>query len=107
RFALAVLVAYAMFFAVSAGTARTAGIILGVIGAIIAVQIVASVANVEIDLLGKLQAGILNWPGPLAVFAGRLMLVDVQSRAVARFPGRPGHRRRAFPAPRPQPGTAI
>src|SRR5207302_4981535 len=51
RFALAVLVAYAMFFAVSAGTARTAGIILGVIGAIIAVQIVASVANVEIDLL--------------------------------------------------------
>ena len=77
RFALAVLVAYAMFFAVSAGTARTAGIILGVIGAIIAVQIVASVANVEIDLLGKLQAGILNWPGPLAVFAGRWMLVDV------------------------------
>jgi len=70
-------VAYAVFFAVSAGTARTAGIILGVIGAVIVVQIVASVANVELDLLGKLQVVILNWPGPLAVFTGRWMLVDV------------------------------
>ena len=77
RFGLAVLVAYAVFFAVSAGTARTAGIILGVIGALIVVQIVASVANVELDLLGKLQIAILNWPGPLAVFTGRWMLVDV------------------------------
>jgi len=77
RFALAVLVAYAVFFAVSAGTARTAGIILGVIGALIVVQIVATVANVELDLLGKLQIAILNWPGPLAVFTGRWMLVDV------------------------------
>jgi hypothetical protein len=77
RFAMAVLVAYAVFFAVSAGTARTAGVILGVIGAVIVVQIVASVANVELDLLGKLQVVILNWPGPLAVFTGRWMLVDV------------------------------
>ena len=77
RFAMAVLVAYAMFFAVSAGTARTAGIILGVIGAVIAVQLIAGVANVELDLLGKLQLVILNWPGPLAVFTGRWMLVDV------------------------------
>jgi hypothetical protein len=77
RFALAVLVAYAVFFAVSAGTARTAGIILAVIGAAIVVQIVAGVANIELDLLGKLQVVILNWPGPLAVFTGRWMLVDV------------------------------
>src|SRR5206468_2756182 len=41
RFALAVLVAYAVFFAVSAGTARTAGIILGLIGGVILVQIIA------------------------------------------------------------------
>jgi len=77
RFAMAVLVAYAVFFAVSAGTARTAGVILGVIGSVIVVQIVANVANVELDLLGKLQVVILNWPGPLAVFTGRWMLVDV------------------------------
>lgn len=77
RFAMAVLVAYAMFFAVSAGTARTAGIILGVIGAVIVVQIIAGVANVELNPLGNLQLVILNWPGPLAVFTGRWMLVDV------------------------------
>src|SRR5207249_6840525 len=75
RFALALLVAYAVFFAVSAGTTRTAGIILGVIAAVIVVQIVAGVANVELDLWGKLALVILNWPGPLAVFTGRWMLV--------------------------------
>ena len=66
-----------MFFAVSAGTARTAGIILAVIGSVILVQVVASVANVDFDLLGKLQVAVLNWPGPLAIFTGRWMLIDV------------------------------
>ncbi len=77
RFALAVLVAYAVFFAVSAGTARTAGIILGLIGGVILVQIIAGVANIDLDLFGKLQVAILNWPGPLAIFTGRWMLIDV------------------------------
>src|SRR5712691_9306146 len=65
RFALAVLVAYAVFFAVSAGTARTAGIILALIGGVILAQIVAGVANIDLDLFGKLQVVVLNWPGPL------------------------------------------
>ena len=77
RFALAVLVAYAVFFAVSAGTARTAGIILGLIGGIILVQIIAGVANIDLDLFGRLQVVVLNWPGPLAIFSGRWMLIDV------------------------------
>ena len=77
RFALAVLVAYAVFFAVSAGTARTAGIILGLIGGVILVQIVAGVANIDLDLFGKVQVAVLNWPGPLAIFTGRWMLIDV------------------------------
>jgi hypothetical protein len=77
RFALAVLVAYAVFFAISAGTARTAGIILGIIGAIALVQILAGVARVDLDLVGKVQVAVLNWPGPLAIFTGRWMLIDV------------------------------
>ncbi|HEY3279964.1 MAG TPA: hypothetical protein VGJ83_05580 [Gemmatimonadales bacterium] len=77
RFALALLVAYAVFFAISAGTARTAGIILGAIAALIVVQIVAGVANVELGLPDRLQMLVLNWPGPLAVFTGRWMLLDV------------------------------
>jgi len=77
RFAIAVLVAYAVFFAISAGTARTAGIILGAIGALILIQILATLANVDLDLWGTLQVVMLNWPGPFAVFTGRWMLVDV------------------------------
>lgn len=77
RFALAVLVAYAVFFAISAGTVRTAGIILGVIASLIVVQIVASIANLDLDLLGMIQTAVLYGPGPLAVFTGRWMLVDV------------------------------
>lgn len=77
RFALAILVAYAVFFAVSAGTARTAGAILGVVGAILLVHVIAGVANLDLDILGKVQVVMLNWPGPLAVFTGRWMLVDV------------------------------
>ncbi len=77
RFALALFVAYAVFFAVSAGTARTAGIILGVIAAVILVQVVASIASIELDLFGVAQTVLLLGPGPLAVFTGRWMLVDV------------------------------
>lgn len=77
RFTLAVLVAYALFFAVSAGTARTAGIILSAIALVVAVQIIASVANPDWDLVGHVQVLLLNWPGPLAVFTGRWMLIDV------------------------------
>ena len=77
RFALAVFVAYAVFFAVSAGTARTAGIILAVIAALILVQVVAGMANLDLNLLGTLQAALVFGPGPLVVFTGRWMLVDV------------------------------
>src|SRR5881396_450419 len=77
RFALALLVAYAVFFAVSAGTTRTAGIILGVIAAVILVQVVASIANIDLNLFAAAHTVLLLGPGPLAVFTGRWMLVDV------------------------------
>ena len=77
RFAFAVFVAYAVFFAVSAGTARTAGIILGVIAAVILVQVVASIANIDLNLFAVAHTVLLLGPGPLAVFTGRWMLVDV------------------------------
>jgi hypothetical protein len=77
RFAFATSVAYAVFFAVSAGTTKTAGIILALIGAFIVVQVVASAAGIQLDLMGPLQVAVLNWPGPLAIFTGRWMLIDV------------------------------
>jgi hypothetical protein len=77
RFAVAVLVAYAVFFAVSAGTTRTAGLILAAIGGLIVVQLLASLANIDVDVLTPLQSALLLWPGPLAIFTGRWMLIDV------------------------------
>jgi hypothetical protein len=77
RFALAVGVGYAMFFAISAGTSRTASIILASLGGLIVIQVLAGVANVDLDLFGHLQMVVLNWPGPLAIFTGRWMLIDV------------------------------
>jgi len=77
RFALAVLIAYAVFFAISAGTARTAGIILGAIATVVVVQLVAGIANLQLDLVSTMQVVLLHGLGPLAVFTGRWMLVDV------------------------------
>lgn len=77
RFALAVLVAFSTFFAVSGGTARTAGIILSFFALIIVSQVMLAAAGVELDLIGPIQQAVLNWPGPLAIFSGRWMLIDV------------------------------
>ena len=77
RFALATTVAFTVFFAISAGTTRTAAVILAALGGVIAIQVIAGAANVQIDLLTPLQSAFLNWPGPLAVFTGRWMLIDV------------------------------
>ncbi len=66
-----------MFFAISAGTTRTAGIILATIGALIVAQVLASLANIDFDVLTPVQAALLLWPGPLAIFTGRWMLIDV------------------------------
>ncbi len=41
------------------------------------VQVIANVARVDLDLVGRLQLLVLNWPGPLAIFTGRWMLIDV------------------------------
>ena len=77
RFALALFVAYAAFFAISAGTARTAGYILGILAVLVAAQLLAKAADVEFSLLGWLWDRLSLWPGPLDVFTGRWMLIDV------------------------------
>lgn len=77
RFGLATLVAFAVFFAISGGTSRTAGIILGTLAAIVAVQVVASGIGLNLHLLDFAQIGLFNFPAPLALFTGRWMLIDV------------------------------
>lgn len=77
RFALAIGVGYSIFFAISAGTSRTAGVLLGLVAMLVVVQIVAGAANVNLDLPARVQMALLTWPGPLAIFTGRWMLIDV------------------------------
>jgi hypothetical protein len=77
RFALALALAYATFFAISSGTARTAAVILIVMGSLFGAQVVAATVNVDLPLIEWIIDGVLAWQGPLALFGGRWMLVDV------------------------------
>jgi hypothetical protein len=77
RFMLALLVAFSVFFAISGGTARTAGLILSILALVLVTQLLIGAAGLEFDLLGGVLQGVLNWPGPLAIFTGRWMLIDV------------------------------
>ena len=77
RFALAALVAYAAFSAVSAGTSRTAGYVLGLLAVLLVGQLVLSLATTGVDIVSPILGAVFIWPGPLAVFSGRWMLIDV------------------------------
>lgn len=77
RFGLAAFVAYALFFAVSAGSNRTAGFVLGTIAALVVVQVLLNTLELDADILSPITAGLMLWPGPFEVFTGRWMLFDV------------------------------
>jgi hypothetical protein len=79
RFALAALVCYAIFFAISIATKRAALVVLGLIcGAFLADLVLATLsfsgaASVTTSAIYLLT----TWPGPLAILMGRWALFDV------------------------------
>lgn len=77
RFAFSAGVAYAIFFAISSATPKTAGIALGLIGGVVVAQVAFSMVSANYDVIGHVGAFIFNPPGILSVFSGRWMLVDV------------------------------
>lgn len=77
RFALASLVAFALFFSVSAATARTAGYILGAICAVLVAQFLTDAAGLHWQVLSHAVDLVMGYPGILAVFGGRWALIDV------------------------------
>ncbi|MDE3052248.1 MAG: hypothetical protein KGL38_00030 [Gemmatimonadota bacterium] len=77
RFGFAALVAFAIFFAISSATARTAGYILGAIAGVIVVQFLADAAGLHWDVVSHAVDLVLAYPGVLSVFSGRWALVDV------------------------------
>ena len=77
RFALAAVVAYSMFSAAAAGTSRSAAYILGAIAVLLIAQLVFTFAETGVDVVSPALDAVFIWPGPLAVFSGRWMLIDV------------------------------
>ncbi len=77
RFALAALVAYSLFFAISAGTARTAGYVLSIVGVLLVGQLLLQIAGAEANLVTPVFDRMITWPGPFDIFVGRWMLIDV------------------------------
>jgi len=83
RFFFACLVAYSIMFALAAGSIRTATLVMGsVIGFFTAGQILVSFGSTlfgydDFFLLQSFLNVAQDWPGPLHVFVGDWMLVDV------------------------------
>jgi hypothetical protein len=86
RFFLATLIAYAVFFALAAGTMRTAIILLTALVAILVLgelippflgELIQFQALGEFSLLDWLLNASLEWPGPFEVYSGNWMLLDV------------------------------
>jgi hypothetical protein len=76
RFGLAALIAFGAFFAVSAGTNKTAGFMLGTLAALILVQLLAGMLEINVRFLETVLYQVIIWPGPLEIFSGHWMLFD-------------------------------
>lgn len=76
RFALAVWVAYSVFFAIAAGTTRSAAYVLAGIAGLVVLQLFLSAVDAPVNLL-SLGGRLLLAPGPFEIFTGRWMLIDV------------------------------
>lgn len=77
RFGLAALVAYAMFFAISAGTPKTAGYVILALVALPLLQLLLSALGTDINILRPISFFLFDTPGPFDIFGGRWMLIDV------------------------------
>lgn len=77
RFVLAALLAYSLFFTIASGTQKAAGIVLGLVGIVVTSQLLAGIAGADLNVLESTFDRITIWPGPLEVFVGRWMLVDL------------------------------
>lgn len=77
RFALASLLAFSAFFAISSGTARTAGVVLSVVGGVIVLQLFLRLSGSGTNVLTPVLDRLVTWPGPFEIFSGSWMLIDV------------------------------
>jgi len=79
RFAMASLVCYAIFFAISIATKRAALATLGVICGIFLADLVLAALSIKdaSSVTGTVFYLLTTWPGPLSILTGRWALFDV------------------------------
>lgn len=77
RFGLAVFVAFSLFFAISAGSMRTAAYVLLAIAGLLLIQLLLALGDFEVNVVSPIFDRIVTWPGPFEIFTGRWMLIDV------------------------------
>lgn len=76
RFLFAALVAYAVFFSISSATAKTTGVVLGTIVAVLLMALVSSAIGAKTDVATPIVQALFIESGILGVFTGRWMLID-------------------------------
>jgi len=76
RFALALGLAYALIFALTAAGEQVGRYLAAVVGLLVILHIVLAMFQVG-DLIVWVGEALLRWPGPLEIFTGRWMLIDV------------------------------
>lgn len=77
RFAVAALVAFSIFFTISAGTTRTAGVVLSLVGILVVAEMLLQMTGSGGDIITPVFDRLITWPGPFEIFVGRWMLIDV------------------------------
>ena len=77
RFALGVLLAYALCFAAGSTTPRIAGYVLTALATVVAIDVAIVTFTSYPSVLEPLGAGLFGQFGVLHVFTGRWMLIDV------------------------------
>ena len=77
RFLLASMLAYAVFFSIASGTARTAGWVLGGLAGVLLLAIFGGEWAFTRGFSDEIEILLFTWPGVLEVFTGRWMLIDV------------------------------
>jgi hypothetical protein len=77
RFTLAAILAFTIFFAIAGGSTRTAGYVLAAMAAALVGHWVVGGATIDIDVVGPILERLSDFRGPLGIFGGRWMLIDV------------------------------
>lgn len=77
RFTLAAILAFTIFFAIAGGSIRTAGYVLAAMAVLLIGHRLLGVAAIDIDVIAPILERLYDPRGPLGIFGGRWMLIDV------------------------------